>query len=382
MKSVPAQLTRLSRQQIVQALIEFSSFNAKQQENLSLNMDKKALFNMLLAGVDNDEIPLKDLLARIRKSSFHRAASKHPKSPIRGNLERPGLKLPGLTARQMARSTPEKIWNNAKKVRVTSLKRRVSKKTGRHALVATTTEPSHATEEQPHKQLVEIVFPSGEKDIYEKGVRLKVSCDCSYFLYYCIAEGSLISTNKGLVPIEKIKDGDMVLDRNGDPVKVVAAIENGVKEVLSLKTVSGRSLNLTADHKILVWNKKKHVFQWKQAKDVQTLSKNIVLPTHGGGAAKDMRLDTLLNKHPNGKMRVYDLVLPQDSTHSFVANGFIVHNCEVPLAKHKAADIIYSNGAWPRQTNPTGIPWVCKHLIAIFKSLQRRVPRRRYRKVA
>lgn len=40
---------------------------------------------------------------------------------------------------------------------------------------------------------------------------------------------------------------------------------------------------------------------------------------------------------------------------------------EVALWKQGAADILYSNGEMPTQTNPRMIPGCCKHLIKIIK---------------
>ncbi len=43
--------------------------------------------------------------------------------------------------------------------------------------------------------------------------------------------------------------------------------------------------------------------------------------------------------------------------------------CEAALHKHGAADIIYSNGDRPIQTNPQMIGWVCKHLVVVLQEI-------------
>lgn len=71
---------------------------------------------------------------------------------------------------------------------------------------------------------------------------------------HCIAEGTPIFTDKGLVPIENIKIGDRVRTRSGFNVVTNAwcASENG--QILILKTKTGKQLQCTPDHKI--WTKR------------------------------------------------------------------------------------------------------------------------------
>ena len=232
----------MSRGELVQAVLEFMSSGAKPEEqaNIAARLDRKALAALFEKGLDDGKPDLSKMLRRLSSPGFKRLAAKHPRRPLAGSTRALDRALPGLTARQMAKETPGNIWENARHVKLTSIKRLLSKKTGRHAMLLTTTEPSHAHEPQPHKQRVDILFPAGTRDIFEKGTRLKVDCDCSYFLY----------------------------------------------------------------------------------------------------------------------------------------------NCEVALARRGAADIVRSNGQWPRKTNPRGDKRVCKHLIAIFKHLNRTPVRRRYRKTS
>ena len=237
--NIPSYLSALSRRELAQAVLEFVKLSPEEQENTSQRLDKRALKSLLATALSQGSVDAKAVQRRIRNPAFKRKAAKHPKNPVQGESEKILGKLPGLTARQMAKATPPKIWENARHVKVNSLKRIQSRKTGRHAMVLTTTEPKHAHEEQPHKQRIDIVFPvGGTRDIFEKGVRLKTSCDCSYFMFYC----------------------------------------------------------------------------------------------------------------------------------------------ERALAEYGAADILYSNGKWPRKTNPKGIPWTCKHMIAIFKRLRSSPIRRRFAK--
>jgi ribonucleoside-diphosphate reductase alpha chain len=73
----------------------------------------------------------------------------------------------------------------------------------------------------------------------------------------CVAEGSLISTNEGLIPIEKVHNPYFISTTNGlNPVSWAG--ETGIKEVFNIKTAAGFEVNATADHKLLTkdgWKK-------------------------------------------------------------------------------------------------------------------------------
>jgi hypothetical protein len=49
---------------------------------------------------------------------------------------------------------------------------------------------------------------------------------------------------------------------------------------------------------------------------------------------------------------------------------FFLYVCEVALHRYGSADIIHSNGEFPYETNPRGIPMICKHLVKILKGMK------------
>lgn len=73
----------------------------------------------------------------------------------------------------------------------------------------------------------------------------------------CLAEGTLIATSSGPVPIEKVKVGDTVYDENGNPVKVLKTFNNGPKPVVSLKFRSWTKAKCTLNHIWLTKNSSK-----------------------------------------------------------------------------------------------------------------------------
>lgn len=69
-----------------------------------------------------------------------------------------------------------------------------------------------------------------------------------------------------------------------------------------------------------------------------------------------------------GNRDVYDITIPE--IHTFVAEGVKVHNCErwlftfeVAMTYHGAANVVFSNGMLPLETNRGLKIGVCKHLI-------------------
>jgi len=85
------------------------------------------------------------------------------------------------------------------------------------------------------------------------------------FHYNSIVKGSLITTKSGLVPIEDVKVGDMVLTHNNryKPVTCVMSKMPTTKTV-TLKDSFGKSISLSDDHPVLT-----KVGGWKNAGDVK-----------------------------------------------------------------------------------------------------------------
>ena len=236
-KAVPAWLRAVRRAHLALLVIEHGDLNEREAENVAANLDKTALLWRIADILNEYPDAAKSMRQDLSSADFRRRAERIPGRPAVGLRVFPPKRMPGLTARQMMRATPYAMKENARHVRVRSIKRlRTSK--GRFAFVSTMTDPDHAWQEQPHHQRIDVLRPRGESDIFDKGSRLKVSCDCGNFLY--------------------------------------------------------------------TW--------------------------------------------------------------------------EVALARRGAADIVYSNGRWPKVTNPQGVPGVCKHLYRLFAHLKTQGPTRKWRK--
>src|SRR3989338_3305089 len=143
----------------------------------------------------------------------------------------------------------------------------------------------------------------------------------------CVAGDTLILTKIGLVPIkdiaekypnggiglatyQEIQSGNLFL-REAVFVSQFKAFKTGTKNTIKLITKTKKELKCTPDHKILT------IDGWKEA-DKLTKEDKIIVDTEEG-------VDTLVRIESNGIEEVFDITEPL--THSYIANGIVVHNC-------------------------------------------------------
>lgn len=169
---------------------------------------------------------------------------------------------------------------------------------------------------------------------------------------HCIAEGTPIFTDKGLVPVEKIKIGDYVRTRSGFNRVSNAWMASESGQILILKTITGKQLQCTLDHKI--WTKRGFVKaidlryddvlisigekKWKQfvvlsfaGKLVWKLLKPFVYFARQSLPKINTAVSDVVRDHvqeiyvTQKRMPVYDLTV--ENEHEFFADGVLVSNC-------------------------------------------------------
>ena len=156
----------------------------------------------------------------------------------------------------------------------------------------------------------------------------------------CLTGDSLILTEKGEMPIKeiaekhpeggigiavdcRIQNRDLFL-RGLSYVTNFKAFKTGTKETIKLITKEGRILKCTPDHRILTAE------GWKEAGKLTGEDEILVNSEEG--------IDRLDKTESNGLEDVYDITEPE--THSFIANGIVVHNCgEIPLQDGGACNL-------------------------------------------
>jgi hypothetical protein len=67
----------------------------------------------------------------------------------------------------------------------------------------------------------------------------------------CLAEGTLVATPSGPVPIESIKPGDMVYSEIGEPIRVIKVFDNGPKACVQIKHRHRAMVECSEDHLFL-----------------------------------------------------------------------------------------------------------------------------------
>ena len=133
----------------------------------------------------------------------------------------------------------------------------------------------------------------------------------------CITGDSLVETSEGLVQIsELVGKTPEVLGADRKFHRASAVFPTGVKPVYLLETEKGRSLKLTADHKVATSNRG----------DVEAAK----LTPEDAIITSDGKDDKLKSFAYIGEEQVYDLTEPVTS--HFTANGILIHNCSEYLA--------------------------------------------------
>ena|GEM_PF-138348 len=136
----------------------------------------------------------------------------------------------------------------------------------------------------------------------------------------CFVAGTLILTIKGVVPIEMIKEGDIVFTHLGRWRKVTSTMSRMSPTVL----VDNR-IETTPDHRFYARKSGDDIPEWVKAKDLEGFflaSYHENYKDMGGWIWKKLTRPVV----PASELtEVFDFEVEED--HSFVADGYVVHNC-------------------------------------------------------
>lgn len=132
---------------------------------------------------------------------------------------------------------------------------------------------------------------------------------------HCIARGTLVSTERGNVPIEQVCAGDKVYTRDGLRL-VTASIKTGDNRAVVEVQTATRRVICTPDHKIFVVGR-----GFVEAGELKAGDELVCLHSAAAFAQEPVLRVTPL---PYGA-EVYDLTV--NGEHEFFANGILVHNC-------------------------------------------------------
>ena len=135
--------------------------------------------------------------------------------------------------------------------------------------------------------------------------------------HFCVAEGTLVTTETGTVPIENIKVGDKVMTRKGAKAVTAWSLTNASATVMVIGTADSKLL-CTPDHRI--WSK-----TWRCFVEARYIKQNEYVQIYvDANTAKPAKVlvTALLEK----KRTVYDITVEDE--HEFYADGILVSNCD------------------------------------------------------
>ena len=156
--------------------------------------------------------------------------------------------------------------------------------------------------------------------------------------YYCFKPDTLITTNRGQIPIIDVRVGDMVLTHTNRMRKVTNTIvHHHCGNMIRIKSYgNGKDLVCTPNHPIRIYNKETQSYLWKPAealkKGDRIFTVQIRQCNHSKFDAKNndiakycmhSAIREVTTEHYEGL--VYNLSVQYDE--SYVADGRVVHNC-------------------------------------------------------
>jgi phage terminase large subunit len=135
----------------------------------------------------------------------------------------------------------------------------------------------------------------------------------------CIAEGVLVVTFRGDVPIEQVKVGDFVLTRKGYRRVISSGCVGINRRIMRITTNTGNILLCTPDHLVAAGN------DFVSADSLSALHQLIsIVPVRDLG--RSIVHDRIYIMEEGAVANVYDLTI--EGEHEFFANGVLVHNCD------------------------------------------------------
>lgn len=205
------------------------------------------------------------------------------------------------------------------------------------------------------KEILQEEYRNGEwyvSDIRDANVRNLPKADCWCFGAPCFVKGTLITTHRGLIPIEEVKTGDMVLTHKNRFKRVLMPMVNRKKGIWTLEVQGTPITEVTGNHRFYVRDvhidrksDKDTIFTvtisdpyWKEVrqftgKELIQIPNDGTLQSNKNNFLFDYVLDNCLWKpiehisyNPNRVETVYNMEVEDD--HSYTANSMGVHNCQ------------------------------------------------------
>ncbi len=135
----------------------------------------------------------------------------------------------------------------------------------------------------------------------------------------CLVAGTMVSTERGLVPIEEVREGDYVYTRDGLCKVTWAGCSGYVDELVSVTFSNGSTLTGTYEH--LVWTQGRGFIKMGELESTDVV---VSFPSKEEDAPCRLSYSVVSYVPGGGRISVYDLMV--EGSHEFFANGVLVHN--------------------------------------------------------
>ena len=164
--------------------------------------------------------------------------------------------------------------------------------------------------------------------------------------FSCLIGDTLVATDRGEVPIKNIREGDLVLTRDGYR-RVTLTQSRGVQEVYSINVGKKSNIIATGDHRIFTVDGWKRVDELKEYETL-CIKKSNLLATFIKKFMGNWQQSILEENKPvlksvrirrrllTGKREVFDITTENGE---FFANNILVHNCDPFACVRVAIDI-------------------------------------------
>ena len=145
--------------------------------------------------------------------------------------------------------------------------------------------------------------------------------------------GTRVLTENGVVNIDHLKEGTLVLNSDNEYVEVLEVQQGDDMEEFELTTMDGICFHITNNQFFYVSQKKKGIFSVPQRKMACKLTKDDYLVSHyeiDGTGHIYYQYDEFKSFKKTGKMRkTYNIIV--DGNHTFVANEKIVYDNSIMI---------------------------------------------------
>ena len=146
----------------------------------------------------------------------------------------------------------------------------------------------------------------------------------------CLNEDTIIYTPNGLKKIKELEVGSSVYTEKGTIAKIIEKVNNGERDTRIITDEYGDNIEATFNHPFRVLEDE---IKWKECGDLKEgdiLLKRTMINTSDKDEiqlnfSEEKLILSRIKKIENGKSNTIDISL-DDDTHSFIANGFVVHN--------------------------------------------------------